>query len=62
MYLEEHEPLKETLPHENHALYVTEAFSKAIMKRSYLEKLYFKKKTPGSPSSRYVRIKKKILW
>ena len=29
------------------------------MKRSYLEKLYFKKRTPGSSSSRYVRTKKK---
>ena len=32
----------------NHAPYITKTLRKAIMKRSYLEKVYFKKKTPDS--------------
>ena len=32
----------------NHAPYVTKALRKAIMKRSYSEKLYFKKRIPES--------------
>ena len=32
----------------NHASYITKALRKAIMKRSYLENLYFKKRTPES--------------
>ena len=32
----------------NHAPYITKALEKAILKRSYLENLYFKKQTPGS--------------
>ena len=32
----------------NHAPYITKALRKAIMKRSYLENLYFKKRTPES--------------
>ena len=35
----------------NHAPYVTKALRKAIMKRSYLENLYFKKRTPESMKS-----------
>ena len=30
----------------NHAPYIAKAVRKAIMKRSYLENLYFKKRTP----------------
>ena len=37
-------PLKKKVLRANHAPYVTKALRKAIMKRSYLEKLYFKKK------------------
>ena len=32
----------------NHASYITKTLRKAIMKYSYLEKVYFKKKTPDS--------------
>ena len=32
----------------NHAPYITKALGKAIMKRSYSEKLYFKKRIPES--------------
>ena len=32
----------------NHAPYITKALRKAIMKRSYLENLCFKKRTPES--------------
>ena len=32
----------------NHALYITKNFRNAIMKYSYVEKVYFKKKTPDS--------------
>ena len=41
--LNKHAPLKKKVLRANHALYVTKALRKAIMKRSYLEKLYFKK-------------------
>ena len=46
--LEEHAPLKKKLLHANHAPYVTKAFRKAIMRRSYSEKMYFRKRTPTS--------------
>ena len=42
--LNKHAPLKKKVLHANHAPYVTKALGKAIMKRSYLEKIYFKKK------------------
>ena len=42
--LEEHVPLKKKLLRANHAPYVTKALRKAIMRRSYLEKVYFKKR------------------
>ena len=32
----------------NHVPYITKALRKTIMKRSYLENLYFKKRTPES--------------
>ena len=46
--LNKHAPLKKKVLRANHASYVTRALRKAIMKRSYLEKLYFKKKTTES--------------
>ena len=39
-------PLKKKVLRANHAPYVTKPLRKAIMKRSYLEKLYFKKGQP----------------
>ena len=42
--LNKYAPLKEKIPRANHAPYVTKALWKAIMKRSYLEKPYLKKK------------------
>ena len=44
--LEEHAPLKKKLLCANHG--ATKALRKAIMRRSYIEKLYFKKITPSS--------------
>ena len=46
--LEEHAPLKKNLLRANHAPYVKKALKKAIMRRSYLENLYFKTRTPSS--------------
>ena len=43
--LNKHAPLKKKVLRANHAGYVTKVFRKAIMKRSYLEKLYFGKKS-----------------
>ena len=43
-----HAPLKKKVVRANHAPYITKTLRKAIMKRSYLEKVYFKKKTPDS--------------
>ena len=45
--LDKHAPLKRKLL-ENHASYVSEAVRKAIMRRSYLEKVYFKNRTENS--------------
>ena len=42
--LNKHAPLKKKVLRANHAPYVTKALKKAIMKRSYLEILYFKKR------------------
>ena len=41
--LNKHAPLKKKVIRANHASYVTKALKKTIMKRSYLEKLNFKK-------------------
>ena len=41
--LNKHVPLKKKVLRANHASYVTKALKKTIMKRSYLEKLNFKK-------------------
>ena len=46
--LNKHAPLKKNVVRANHAPYITKTLRKAIMKRSYLEKVYFKKKTPDS--------------
>ena len=46
--LNKHAPLKKKVLRANNAPYVTKALRKAIMKRSYLEKLYLKKKTAES--------------
>ena len=40
-----HAPLKKKLLRANHSQYVTKALRKAIMRRSKLEKIYFKKQT-----------------
>ena len=41
-------PLKKNVVRANHTPYITKTLRKDIMKRSYLEKVYFKKKTPES--------------
>ena len=48
LMLEEHAPLKEKLLRSNYVQYVTKTLWKAIMRRSYLVKLYFKKRIPSS--------------
>ena len=42
--LNKNAPLKKKVLRANHASYVTKALRKAIMKRSYLEKLYSKRR------------------
>ena len=46
--LTKHAPLKKKVVCANHAPYITKTLRKAIMKWSYLEKVYFKKKIPDS--------------
>ena len=46
--LNKHASLKKKVVRANHAPYITKILRKTIMKRSYLEKVYFKKKTPDS--------------
>ena len=46
--LDKHAPLKKKLLRANHASYVSKALQKAIMRRSYLEKVYFKNHTENS--------------
>ena len=46
--LEDHAPLKKKLLRAIYAPYVTKALRKANLRRSYLEKLYFKRRTPSS--------------
>ena len=46
--LNQHAPLKSKLLRANHASYISKPVRKAIMKRSYLENLYFKKHTDHS--------------
>ena len=54
--LNKHAPLKKKVLRANHVPYVTKALRKAIMKSSYSEKLYFKKKTTES-SKKYKKHK-----
>ena len=42
--LNSHAPLKRKLLRANHALFISKTLRKAIMKRSYLDKIYFKNK------------------
>ena len=46
--LDKHAPVKKRVVRANHAKYISKPLRKAIMKRSYLEKIYFKKKTTQS--------------
>ena len=46
--LNKHAPLKRKLLRENRASYVSKALRKVIMRRSYLEKVYFKNRTENS--------------
>ena len=46
--LHKHAPLKRKLLRGNHAPYVSTALRKAIMRRSYLEKVYFKNRRENS--------------
>ena len=43
-----HAPLKRKLLRANHALYISKTLRRSIMRRSYLEKVYFKKRTDHS--------------
>ena len=45
--LNKHASLKMKVQRANHAPYVTKDLGKAIMKRSYLEKLYLRKRLPN---------------
>ena len=44
--LKKHAPLEIKLLRANHASYISKHLKNEIMKRSYLENLYFKKSTP----------------
>ena len=57
--LDKHTPRKKKILSANHSSYVSKALQKAIMKRSYLEKLYFKNRTENSLKS--YKIQKKLL-
>ena len=46
--LDRHTPIKKKVIRANHAFYVTKTLRKAIMKRSQLDKIYFKKRTQES--------------
>ena len=46
--LKQHAPLKSKPLHANHASHISKPLRKAIMKRYYLENLYFKKRTDHS--------------
>ena len=46
--LDKHAPVKKKVIRANHAKYISKHLRKAIMKRSYLEKVYFKKQTTQS--------------
>ena len=46
--LQKHAPLKNKLLRANHATYISKPLRKAILQRSYLENLHFKKRTDHS--------------
>ena len=46
--LSKHAPIKSKLLRANHASYISKTLRTAIMKRSYLENLYYKKRTDHS--------------
>ena len=46
--LNKHASLKKKVVRANHSPYITKTFRTAIKKQSYLENVYFKKKTPDS--------------
>ena len=46
--LSQHAPLKSKLHRANHASYISKPLKKAIVNRSYLENLYFKRRTDHS--------------
>ena len=46
--LDKHAPRKKNILRANHLSYVSKALRKTTMKRSYLEKLYFKMRTENS--------------
>ena len=48
--LNRHTPLKKKMLRANHSSYMSKTLRKAIMRRSYLEKKYFKKKTKTDQS------------
>ena len=58
--LDKHAPVKKKVVRANHAKYISKPLRKAIMKRSYLEKIYFKKKRQLS-HWRNIRNKKTIV-
>ena len=46
--LDKHAPVKKKVVRANHVKYISKPLRKAIMKRLYLEKVYFKKQTTAS--------------
>ena len=54
--LDKHAPVKKKVARANHAKYISKPLRKALMKRSYLEKVYFKKQTTQS-LERYKKLK-----
>ena len=57
--LDKHAPVKKKVARANHAKYISKPLRKAVMKRSYLEKIYFKKRQRSH--WRNIRNKKKLL-
>ena len=49
--LNRHAPLKKKILRANHSSYMSKTLRKAIMRRSYLEKKYFKKKKTKTDQS-----------
>ena len=57
--LDKHAPLKKKLLRANHASYVSKALRKAITRRSYLKKVYFKNRIENSLKTAQKRAFKK---